>query len=116
MLGAGCRGNQATPPALRLPARLTNGFADASLAGDTTELAAGQPTVRKDLALFPPSRAYETDLAQFKDDEDGRTAKKAFQEYVNSKNLGMVIQSTCTVLPGDRSPLATNTTCRFMSQ
>ncbi len=40
-------------------------------------------------------------LASFKDDEPGRKARKAFKKYIDSKNLGMVIQSTCSILPGD---------------
>jgi len=40
-------------------------------------------------------------LASFKDDEAGRKARKAFKKYIDSKNLGMVIQSTCSILPGD---------------
>ncbi|MBW2454618.1 MAG: trypsin-like peptidase domain-containing protein [Deltaproteobacteria bacterium] len=40
-------------------------------------------------------------LASFKDDEEGRKARKAFKKYIDSKNLGMVIQSTCSILPGD---------------
>lgn len=40
-------------------------------------------------------------LASFKDDEDGREMAKRFKEYVDSKNLGLVIQSTCNILPGD---------------
>lgn len=40
-------------------------------------------------------------LASFKDDEDGRKAREAFQKNVEKKNLGKVIQSTCNILPGD---------------
>ncbi len=40
-------------------------------------------------------------VASFKDDEEGRKARKSFSKYVESKNLGMVIQSTCNILPGD---------------
>jgi S1-C subfamily serine protease len=40
-------------------------------------------------------------LASFKDDEDGRKARDTFKKYVNSKNLGLIIQSTCNILPGD---------------
>ncbi|HZO13025.1 MAG TPA: serine protease, partial [Polyangiaceae bacterium] len=41
------------------------------------------------------------ELASFKDDDDGKKARKAFVKYVEEKNLGMVIQSTCNILPGD---------------
>jgi S1-C subfamily serine protease len=40
-------------------------------------------------------------LASFKDDDDGRKAREAFQKSVEDRNLGMVIQSTCNILPGD---------------
>jgi len=40
-------------------------------------------------------------LASFKDDDDGRKMAKRFKEYVEGKNLGLVIQSTCNILPGD---------------
>ncbi|MBI4706235.1 MAG: trypsin-like peptidase domain-containing protein [Deltaproteobacteria bacterium] len=40
-------------------------------------------------------------LAQFKDDDEGRKAMDAFKKFVDSKNLGVVIQSTCNILPGD---------------
>jgi len=40
-------------------------------------------------------------LASFKDDDDGREMAKRFKEFVDKKNLGLVIQSTCNILPGD---------------
>jgi len=40
-------------------------------------------------------------VASFKDDDEGKRARKSFKKYVESKNLGMVIQSTCNILPGD---------------
>lgn len=40
-------------------------------------------------------------LASFKDDEDGREMAEKFKKFVESKNLGLVIQSTCNILPGD---------------
>lgn len=47
-------------------------------------------------------------LAQFKDDENGRKAEAEFKKYLDSQNLGVVIQSTCTILPGDSGgPLVT---------
>lgn len=50
--------------ALRLPERLTNGFARESLAGAAAEVADGKEPALENLALFPPSRAYETDLVR----------------------------------------------------
>jgi S1-C subfamily serine protease len=40
-------------------------------------------------------------LASFKDDEEGREAAKAFRKFMDTQNLGLVIQSTCNILPGD---------------
>lgn len=40
-------------------------------------------------------------IAHFKDDEGGRKALKLFRKRIESFNLGMVIQSTCNILPGD---------------
>ena len=48
--------------ALRLPERLTNGFAREALDGAAARIAAGKAPELEHLALFPPSRAYETDL------------------------------------------------------
>ncbi len=42
-----------------------------------------------------------SELVAFKDDPDGRKAKEAFKRYVEGKNLGTIIQSTCNILPGD---------------
>ena len=41
------------------------------------------------------------ELANFKDDEEGKKALEAFKKYVEGKNLGTIIQSTCNILPGD---------------
>jgi S1-C subfamily serine protease len=49
-------------------------------------------------------------LAQFKDDESGKEASDSFKKYLDGKNLGLVIQSTCNILPGDSGgPLVTKT-------
>jgi len=48
--------------ALRLPERLTNGFAREALDGTAVRITAGKAPKLDHLALFPPSRAYETDL------------------------------------------------------
>jgi S1-C subfamily serine protease len=40
-------------------------------------------------------------IAHFKDDENGRKALKRFRKRIESFQLGMVIQSTCNILPGD---------------
>ncbi len=40
-------------------------------------------------------------LARFKDNEEGKKAKKEFKKYLDKKNLGVVIQSSCGILPGD---------------
>ncbi|MBI5502887.1 MAG: hypothetical protein HY907_21765 [Deltaproteobacteria bacterium] len=48
---------------LGLPSRLTNGLARGDLATAAAAAAAGGPSpAEEELALFPPSRAYETDL------------------------------------------------------
>ncbi len=47
-------------------------------------------------------------LAQFKDDANGREAAQSFKKYLDERNLGLVIQSTCNILPGDSGgPLVT---------
>ena len=49
-------------------------------------------------------------LAQFKNDKDGHDAEQAFKKYLDDRNLGLVIQSTCNILPGDSGgPLLTKT-------
>ncbi|MEZ4219511.1 MAG: serine protease [Polyangiaceae bacterium] len=40
-------------------------------------------------------------LAQFKDDAQGRESAEKFKKYLDERNLGLVIQSTCSILPGD---------------
>ncbi|MEM9692736.1 MAG: serine protease, partial [Myxococcota bacterium] len=40
-------------------------------------------------------------LAQFKDDKAGHKAEDKFKKMIESKKLGLVIQSTCNILPGD---------------
>jgi S1-C subfamily serine protease len=40
-------------------------------------------------------------LAQFKDDQQGKQASDSFKQYLDGQNLGLVIQSTCNILPGD---------------
>jgi S1-C subfamily serine protease len=47
-------------------------------------------------------------LAQFKDDKAGHDAEESFKKYLDERNLGLVIQSTCNILPGDSGgPLVT---------
>lgn len=47
-------------------------------------------------------------LAQFKDDKAGHEAEDKFKKYLDERNLGLVIQSTCNILPGDSGgPLLT---------
>ena len=47
-------------------------------------------------------------LASFKDDAAGREAATSFKKYLDDRNLGLVIQSTCNILPGDSGgPLVT---------
>ena len=47
-------------------------------------------------------------LAQFKDDKAGHEAEDKFKKYLDDRNLGLVIQSTCNILPGDSGgPLLT---------
>ncbi len=47
-------------------------------------------------------------LAQFKDDDSGKKAEAEFKKYLDGQNLGLVIQSTCNILPGDSGgPLVT---------
>ncbi len=40
-------------------------------------------------------------LARFKDDKKGRASADKFKKFLNKQNLGLVIQSTCNILPGD---------------
>ena len=40
-------------------------------------------------------------VASFKNDAAGKRKHAKFKKFVESKNLGMVIQSTCNILPGD---------------
>lgn len=40
-------------------------------------------------------------LASFKDDEEGQKAADAFRRFMDGQNLGLIIQSTVNVLPGD---------------
>ncbi|HMR75706.1 MAG TPA: serine protease [Polyangiaceae bacterium] len=40
-------------------------------------------------------------LAQFKDDDKGKESAEKFKKYLDDRNLGLVIQSTCNILPGD---------------
>ncbi|MBX3127615.1 MAG: trypsin-like peptidase domain-containing protein [Polyangiaceae bacterium] len=48
-------------------------------------------------------------LAQFKDDAEGKKAEASFKKYLDERNLGLVIQSTCNILPGDSGgPLITS--------
>lgn len=47
-------------------------------------------------------------LAQFKNDQAGHEAEESFKKYLDERNLGLVIQSTCNILPGDSGgPLVT---------
>lgn len=47
-------------------------------------------------------------LASFKEDEQGKKAAESFRKYLDERNLGLVIQSTCNILPGDSGgPLVT---------
>lgn len=47
-------------------------------------------------------------LAQFKDDKAGHEAEDKFKKHLDDQNLGLVIQSTCNILPGDSGgPLLT---------
>jgi len=47
-------------------------------------------------------------LAQFKDDKAGHEAEDKLKKYLDERNLGLVIQSTCNILPGDSGgPLLT---------
>lgn len=53
-------------------------------------------------------RDHLATLAQFKDDEDGKKAAEQFRKFLDGQNLGLVIQSTCQILPGDSGgPLVT---------
>ncbi len=48
-------------------------------------------------------------LASFKSDAAGKKASDEFKKYLDKQNLGLVIQSTCKILPGDSGgPLVTN--------
>lgn len=48
-------------------------------------------------------------LASFKNDAAGKKASDQFKKYLDKQNLGLVIQSTCNILPGDSGgPLVTN--------
>lgn len=48
-------------------------------------------------------------LAQFKEDDSGKKAAESFKKYLDERNLGMVIQTTCNILPGDSGgPLVTD--------
>jgi serine protease Do len=49
------------------------------------------------------------ELASFKDDEEGKKAREAFEKFVESKNLGSIIQSTCNILSGDSGGPLLNT-------
>ena len=40
-------------------------------------------------------------LASFKTDAAGKKASDEFKKYLDKQNLGLVIQSTCNILPGD---------------
>ncbi|MCA9618050.1 MAG: trypsin-like peptidase domain-containing protein, partial [Myxococcales bacterium] len=40
-------------------------------------------------------------VAAFKDDEEGKKAAEAFRKFMDEQNLGLIIQSTCSILPGD---------------
>ncbi len=40
-------------------------------------------------------------LASFRDDDEGKEARELFKKVAQDHNLGLVIQSTCNVLPGD---------------
>ena len=47
-------------------------------------------------------------LARFGESAKGRKAKKQFRKFLGKQNLGLVIQSTCKILPGDSGgPLVT---------
>ncbi len=48
-------------------------------------------------------------LASFKNNAAGKKASNQFKKYLDKQNLGLVIQSTCNILPGDSGgPLVTN--------
>jgi S1-C subfamily serine protease len=40
-------------------------------------------------------------LAAFDDSDEGKEAREQFKKYVEEANLGLIIQSTCNILPGD---------------
>ena len=40
-------------------------------------------------------------LAKFKDDKDSQKAADKFRKFLDKQQLGLVIQSTCNILPGD---------------
>ncbi|MCC6215855.1 MAG: trypsin-like peptidase domain-containing protein [Polyangiaceae bacterium] len=53
-------------------------------------------------------RDHLATLAQFKDDDDGKKAAEQFRKFLDDQNLGLVIQSSCQILPGDSGgPLVT---------
>jgi hypothetical protein len=48
-------------------------------------------------------------LASFKDDTEGQEARAEFRKALEERNLGLVIQSTCKILPGDSGGPLLNT-------